>query len=170
MKPVERKRSWQRHSHNTPTPCAKRIRRAIVHGVQICIGPRRADVPTRTHINSWRGNARSLGAWPRGGSAVCSGTSSGSPSSVAQALQYSPRRGGSLECSAPRKSERTEAARTQGQPISGNVGKFVVAGWAHCDSASARSSLAAETPRAPPWRRPSRKTQPLNSKNELLVM
>ena len=35
MKPLERKRSWQRHSRNTPTPCAKRIRRAIVHGVWV---------------------------------------------------------------------------------------------------------------------------------------
>ena len=110
-----------------------------------------------------RGSARSRRAWPRGGGATCSGTSGGSPYSVAQdltrakgarhaiylrALPYVPRRRGSLECFAPRKSERAEAARTQGQPVSGNVGKFIAAGRAHGDSESARSSLTSETPRA----------------------
>ena len=33
--PAERKRSGQRHSRNAPPPCAKRIRRAIVHGVWV---------------------------------------------------------------------------------------------------------------------------------------
>ena len=103
-----------------------------------------------------------------GGGATCSGTSGGSPYSVAQdltrakgaphaiylrALPYVPRRKGSLECFAPRKSERAEAARTQGQPVSGNVGKFIVAGRAHGDSESARSSLTSGTPLASPWRR-----------------
>jgi len=83
------------------------------------------------------------------------------PAFACGGARRSSRRSGQPGLICAKKSERAEAARTQGQPVSGNVGKFIVAGQTHDDSESARSSLTSATTRASSRQRHSRRTRPL---------